>query len=587
MANVAQSTFVSNYDYLTQKQAILDSLKVARETKNYRLLATSYHHLADIESVYSKQKTSVIEYYNRAIEYYKLTDNDDSVLTAKLSIAEEYIKNGLLDDADAILEEVNAEYLSNKDQSGQLKVSIIQSSIAIEENNLRQLEVLLEKIDQYYTSKDVDMLPYIILLRSNAMLLANDQEGAEAILADNTELLSTPDNATILQARAHIIIGKIRMRGGQWDEAITHLTNAEDLVKHLPLSKLYQEILYLIQTVYHTNESYDSAYTYATREAKLKDSLLNRVRVETISNLSEKYKSKEKSTEIKVLEIEKKYAEEQNQQQQRALYVLVFILLLLSGLIYFTIRFYRNQMNANKIISSQESQISEQKILKLEDEIKLKGMHSMIEGQESERERISKDLHDSLGGLLSAIKLQLAHIPIDETNAPAIETQHHVQELLDSAVNEVRSISSNLQPVSLKNLGLVAAVSDLMNRYRNETYPDIEFQHYNVPKQMDNMVALSIYRIIQELLNNTVKHAHANEIHLQLRGEDNILILQYEDDGIGFDLESLKKRGMGLENITSRVSYLKGELSIDARLGGGVSYVIDIDLGRTEQSHVV
>jgi signal transduction histidine kinase len=586
----ANTTHLSNTtfeDYIGIKQSYMDSLKDARVIKDYEKLARFYHKLADLESVYSRQKTSVVEYYNRAIEYYKLTEDDPSIRLAKLSIAKEFIKNGLIDNADDILEQIQEEYSILNDTTGLLKVYVLKGEIAIIENNVRLLEEYNTTTSQLISTKDSLLYPGILLKQAEAALLVNNPDEAISIINDNIDVFINEKEGEILLPEAEIILGKSHFEKKQWWIAIDHLTKAENQVKHLPLNKQYQNILLLKQDVYSANNQYDQAYHYAELESKLKDSLLNRVRFETISDLSEKYKSKEKSTEIKVLEIEKKYAHERNEQQRRTLYVLILVLLILSMLIYFTVRFYNNQMAANKIISSQNAQISQQKILTLEDEIKLKGMHSMIEGQESERERISKDLHDSLGGLLSTIKLQLDHIPIDETNTPALDKQHHMQDLIDLAVQEVRNISSNLQPVSLKNLGLIAAVSDLITRYRgDDSYPDIEFQHYDVPKSMDTMVALSVYRIIQELINNTIKHAQANEIHLQLRREDNVLILQYEDDGIGFDLESLKQKGMGLENITSRVDYLRGELSIDARIGGGVSYMIDINLDNTRRDHV-
>ncbi len=585
-ANTRDLTKTTFEDYKEIKQSYMDSLKDARVTKDYGKLARFYHKLAELESVYSKQKTSVVEYYNRAIEYYKITEDDQSIRLAKLSIANEFIKNGLIDSADDLLEQIQEEYSVLNDTTGLLKVFILKSEIAIIENNVRLLEEYNATTSQLISPQDSLLYPDILLKKAEAALLVKNSEEAISIINNNIDIFINSEDGEILLPEAEIAYGQSYYDTKQWEMAIDHLTKAENQVKHLPLNKLYQKVLILKQAVYSANNQYELAYQYAELESKLKDSLLNRVRFETISDLSEKYNSKEKSTEIKVLEIEKKYAQERNEQQRRTLYVLILVLLILSMLIYFTIRFYNKQMAANKIISSQNAQISQQKILTLEDEIKLKGMHSMIEGQESERERISKDLHDSLGGLLSTIKLQLDHIPIDETNTPALEKQHHMQDLIDTAVQEVRNISSNLQPVSLKNLGLIAAVSDLITRYRgDDSYPDIEFQHYDVPKSMDTMVALSVYRIIQELINNTIKHGQANEIHLQLRREDNVLILQYEDDGVGFDLESLKQKGMGLENITSRVDYLRGELSIDARIGAGVSYMIDINLDNTRSDY--
>ena len=201
-------------------------------------------------------------------------------------------------------------------------------------------------------------------------------------------------------------------------------------------------------------------------------------------------------------------------------------------------------------------------------------MQSMLEGQEIERERIAKDLHDSLGGLLSTIKLQFDSVKTKVEPVTELSEYKSANKMLDTAVAEVRSISQNLQPGALVKLGLIAALKDLFNRFDDEHYPDIDFQYYNLPEKIDTMVSLSIYRIIQELLHNTIKHAKANEILIQLNKEDDELVIQYEDDGKGFDIVNLQRKGMGLENIKSRVNYLKGEISFDAKEGEGTSVLI-------------
>jgi signal transduction histidine kinase len=200
-------------------------------------------------------------------------------------------------------------------------------------------------------------------------------------------------------------------------------------------------------------------------------------------------------------------------------------------------------------------------------------MRSVIEGQEIERERIAKDLHDSLGGLLSTIKLQFDNIGVQKNIS---DTKEFIKgrELLDSAVTEVRSISRNLQPSSLVNMGLVAAIKDLINRFETDGPPEIEFQHYEVPQKMDKMIALSIYRIIQELLTNSLKHARAKEILIQLNADGDEMVIQYEDDGVGFDEKQNSKMGMGLENIHSRVNYLHGSITFDTAQGHGVAVLI-------------
>ena len=134
------------------------------------------------------------------------------------------------------------------------------------------------------------------------------------------------------------------------------------------------------------------------------------------------------------------------------------------------------------------------KIKTLEDDAKMKGMQSMIAGQEMERERIAKDLHDSLGGLLSTIKLQFDSVQSRNEEIKNLSEYQNANKLLDSAVNEVRSISRNLQPGALAELGLVPALKDLLNNFDGDHYPDVDLQVYDIPEKLDNIVSLSIFR---------------------------------------------------------------------------------------------
>ena len=214
-------------------------------------------------------------------------------------------------------------------------------------------------------------------------------------------------------------------------------------------------------------------------------------------------------------------------------------------------------------------------------------MQSMIVGQEKERQRIAVDLHDSLGGLLSAVKLQFDNVRAKLNGYTHLDQYQNATKLLDTAVEEVRNISRNLQPGALKELGLISAIKDLINRFEGEAYPEIFFQYYNIDDKLDDMTALSIYRIIQELINNTIKHAGANEILIQLSTEQNDLVVEYEDDGKGFDPKNLSgKKGMGVDNIQSRVNYLKGSLSFSSKENEGVSYLIRIPYKKEAESHV-
>ena len=159
-----------------------------------------------------------------------------------------------------------------------------------------------------------------------------------------------------------------------------------------------------------------------------------------------KYGTKDIKSNIELLKIEKEYADKRNQIQRRTLYILVFGLLLLMLSIYFIIKFYSDRIKSTRIITEQKEEINQQKIRELEDNIKMSSMRSVIEGQEIERERIAKDLHDSLGGLLSTIKLQFDNVRSKRNDLSDMKEYNQAHKLLDTAVDEVRTISRNLQP---------------------------------------------------------------------------------------------------------------------------------------------
>ena len=150
-----------------------------------------------------------------------------------------------------------------------------------------------------------------------------------------------------------------------------------------------------------------------------------------------------------------------------------------------------------------------------------------------------------------------------------------IHNLVDVACTEIRNISHNLRPGALENLGLKEAIRDMLNRFISDDGPEIILQHYGIAdwNQIDPNVALQLYRIVQELVNNAVKHANSSEILVQLSLTDKELQVTVEDDGKGYDLLHVSL-GSGLDNIQSRVNYISGEMHIDSRPDKGTSVLI-------------
>jgi signal transduction histidine kinase len=194
---------------------------------------------------------------------------------------------------------------------------------------------------------------------------------------------------------------------------------------------------------------------------------------------------------------------------------------------------------------------------------------------------VAQDLHDSVGGLLAASKIQLETMTAKNPQLSKDEDWGKIRELLDETVAETRHIARNMQPSALMEFGLVTALRDLTARVHGKGVPHITFQHFGEFTDIDRDIALNCYRIIQELVQNSLKHGQAREILVQITRTDNQLALLVEDDGAGFDPQNAKK-GMGTDNLARRAQFLKGELSVQSAKGQGASTMVTVPLSETQ-----
>jgi two-component system, NarL family, sensor kinase len=199
-----------------------------------------------------------------------------------------------------------------------------------------------------------------------------------------------------------------------------------------------------------------------------------------------------------------------------------------------------------------------------------------IKTLENERRRIASDLHDEIGPLLSTVKFQIAHLDADTD-----EMQHLIRSSgkhIDTIIQRMREISTNLMPYMLERKGLVWAIQDFINRVKQNGTLKIVFKH-RLNKRLTADIELNVYRIVQEILHNTIKHAKANLLMIVLEENDEVLRLQTTDDGIGFDFQEIIKQnsGLGLLNLQSRIEVMKGTVRIPSPNNGkGVTYTFEI-----------
>jgi signal transduction histidine kinase len=375
-------------------------------------------------------------------------------------------------------------------------------------------------------------------------------------------------------------VGRYSFLDRDYNMAVFFLKKAE---KSAPRANVVmrRDISRQLSSAYAALDSLELALKYATRAVEIGDTLIALEREAALHRLALQFDTREKRREIKQLEEEKSVVEEASKQQKIGLFTLGVALAAVLLALFFIVRDYSHRMRVNKLLAAQKEEINRQKIRDLENTLKIETMQSMLAGQESERQRVAQDLHDSVGGLLAAIKIQLETMLSKKPERAQDDDWIKIKALLDETVSETRHIARNMQPSALLEFGLVTALRDLTNRVHGEGVPHITFQHFGEFADLNREIALNCYRIIQELIQNSLKHAQATEIMVQITRTDNQVALLVEDDGTGFDPESNQK-GMGTDNVARRAQFLKGELSVQSAKGQGTSTLVTVPIPETQ-----
>jgi len=226
-----------------------------------------------------------------------------------------------------------------------------------------------------------------------------------------------------------------------------------------------------------------------------------------------------------------------------------------------------------------KQKIQKQRIAELETLQQLTATEAVLKGEEQERTRIAKDLHDGLGGMLSGIKYSFTtmkgNMVMTPENHQAFERS---LDMLDSSIHEMRRVAHNMMPEALVRFGLDTALSDFCNDINQSGAIKVRYQSFGLNDvAIDQIIAITIYRIVQELINNTMKHSGATSAIVQLSNSNGQLSVTVEDDGKGFDTTILKtSKGIGWINIQNRVEFLKGKLDITSKEGEGTSVHIEL-----------
>lgn len=209
-------------------------------------------------------------------------------------------------------------------------------------------------------------------------------------------------------------------------------------------------------------------------------------------------------------------------------------------------------------------------------------LSAVLRTEERSRAEFAKELHDGMGPLLSSAKMSLSAISVDSMSEQQREILNNSRFVIDEAIRSVREISNNMAPQVLQDFGLSRGVQNFISRLQAFHSASIEFSSGIHNERFDHNVEVVLYRVVCELINNSLKHSGCDKIDISLMSYGSIIELRYSDNGCGFNPDSAISRGMGLSNITSRIASLNGELKIQSREGEGLQVLARINTNQDE-----
>lgn len=359
-------------------------------------------------------------------------------------------------------------------------------------------------------------------------------------------------------------IGYVYLQQKDYGQAEKYVKMGLEIAEQDSIQVFMKEGYGTLSDIYAATGNFPQAYESLQKYNVLKDTLQSEERKKFVLDLEKKYETEKKDAQVRLQELEIAKRRSINHGMTAFSLSIIIILVLV----------YRNFRQRNRL--------QEEKILKLETEKQLSAAEAVLKGEEQERSRLAKDLHDGLGGLLSGIKYSFTsmkeNLIMTPENARVFERS---LDMLDTSIQEMRRVAHNLMPESIFRFGLDAALNDFCSGINESGVLKITYQSFGLgDAKPDHAISVSVYRIIQELVNNILKHAQARQALVQVTVSGNLLLVDVEDDGKGFDAGKIDgNKGIGWGNIQSRIGYLGGKLDLKSNPGEGTIVHIEINLG--------
>lgn len=561
-----------SYFNLQNYSQALDHLNKAvsfsKESSNYNILSKAYNQIGLLYSLQNNFKQALSNYHNSLKISEEKEELSDNTIVALSNIADLYILQK--DTMSAIRYYHQAIKIGERENKKQNLVFALNNiAVVYMDTNKDSAEIYLKKALQIY--KDTGNIYGQIVIQNNlATTYLNfksekDYSQAEQYLYESLDFSKKNKNID-LEYFSYFYLGSYFEKGKMnFQKAKDYYDRALQILKKGYRSDYTIELYKSLSRVNLKLGDYKSAYDYQNIQYKLQDSIFSIEKNKQFHESQTKFDVERKNNQIQLLN-----KEAQIEKGHKRLILIGSILLIIPLLLLAV--FYRQRMRYQETITKQDKLLFE----KEKETIKAK---NLIEGQNMERSRIAKELHDGVGGKLSAIKIKM-----DQLNTTTIqdsELDYCIKQLQDTA-REIRVISHELNENKINELNFVHLLSHLIDDYKFYFNGEIHFNIFPEDKyeQITGVNKHYLYRVIQEILSNCLKYAEAENIYVDCTFDEVYRII-IDDDGKGFDVANVKK-GMGMDNIRKRVETLQGKLHIDSQIGRGATFIMEIPENGTE-----
>lgn len=496
--------------------------------------------------------------YNKAILIQEKNNQQKELGLTFIEQAKLYRKTKMLEAAEKTYQRALNIFTTLRDTANM--ATVLNESGVVQEYKKdynRAINLYQQSYDLNKKLKDTIGMAYSLGFIGGAKLQEGDLKLAEDFAKQSLQLFMAKQDSFAI-AIGYTNLSEIATSAGQTNKAKNYLLNSTRFAERIQFLDLMANNYMQLSKLYKKEGKTDSSVLLLEKYTATRDSIYNSNMQKTVLELNTKYDTVQKDKEI----LEKKSA----LKLKNILLLASVVALILGGLLFVALMKSSKFKHKNEL---QKTLIDQQDI----------ATKAVIKAEENERVRMSATLHDGLGQLLSATKMNVQALEtVAGSNSETENSYIKVISLLDDSIKEMRAVSHQMMPGAVVRSGLGNALKELIEKMDSKAL-EINLNVEGLEYQPDEDVQIVLYRIFQECINNVIKHAKATKLFISLIQSPDSIDATIEDNGVGFNMADLTdKHGIGLQNIRTRVNFLKGDIDISSARGKGTLIAFHIPL---------